>query len=653
MKNFFKCSICLVWLFCFFNSNAQEAAWRLSFDQPILWQQVTPLGDLLVNTSDGLYGVDPEHGTIKWKITQLGNLPGESYRILPTSYFNEFILGDRVVVLDPFNGKMIFDSQQVGYKSVLSINVLLESGGLMIYGIKDNLQSVLSCFDIQTGAQRWGNDNIFNNKTKMGSLFAALQTMAPADEGPENAFRMIEVSDGAFIIAVPSGIFKFDSSTGGQVWSADLPQPKGIISANQQYDLIRVPKSPNFYFVKSNYVMAYSIDKGTEQWPDVVKISGLVNEVINHPLGVILLPRIDPVNTGVKTNMVNASTGETLWGKNGKGTKLNGEVSGYYFLNENELALSMGNGENSFLNILDLKTGELKFDKSEKIHGMLDYTELLPCGMLYVTRSDENSNGELNIYDLKTGENKWSKSIRSGKTASGVESGANLFQVVSTEDQVYVYAGSENALFSIDKNTGGLKTMLDKVKLEGKDAVKAIELRENGIALLSDQNIVMANFNGGVAFQKYYPAPTDPGFLKALYGIASVSAALVSASAEITASNLEYAALQTSNSSAKGIYSLYSQAYNMEGDAYRAYSKGLMAQAKKRYKATSASQDDMFMMTRKPDKSIALIRVNKDSGEVEQSIDMGKDKTPMYQVDELSRSVYYGITPKELVCYHY
>ena len=165
--------------------------------------------------------------------------------------------------------------------------------------------------------------------------------------------------------------------------------------------------------------MALSIDKGTEQWPEVVKISGLVNEVINHPLGVILLPRIDPMNTGVKTNMVNAKTGEKLWGKNGKGTKLNGEVSGYYFLNENELALSMGNGENSFLNILDLKTGELKFDKSEKIHGELDYTELLPCGMLYVTRSDENSNGELNIYDLKTGENKWSKSIRSGRATAG------------------------------------------------------------------------------------------------------------------------------------------------------------------------------------------------------------------------------------------
>ena len=233
------------------------------------------------------------------------------------------------------------------------------------------------------------------------------------------------------------------------------------------------------------------------------------------------------------------------------------------------------------------------------------------------------------------------------------ENGTNLFQVVSNENQVYVYTSSENSLFSIDKNTGGLKTVLDKVKLEGKDEVKAIELRENGIALLSDQNILMANFDGGIAFQKYYPAPTDPGFLKALYGIASVSAALVSASAEITSSSLQYAAMQTNNGAAKEVYSLYSQAYDMEGDAYHAYSKDLMAQAKKRYKATSSSQDDMFMMTRKPDKSIALVRVNKDSGEIKQSIDMGKDKTPVYQVDELSRSVYYGITPKELICYKY
>ena len=58
---------CMVILALVVNAQPKSApSWSAKFKTPITWQRVHSLGYLIVNTSDGLYGVNPDDGKIRW-----------------------------------------------------------------------------------------------------------------------------------------------------------------------------------------------------------------------------------------------------------------------------------------------------------------------------------------------------------------------------------------------------------------------------------------------------------------------------------------------------------------------------------------------------------------------------------------------------------
>ena len=59
----------------------------------------------------------------------------------------------------------------------------------------------------------------------------------------------------------------------------------------------------------------------------------------------------------------------------------------------------------------------------------------------------------------------------------------------------------------------------------------------------------------------------------------------------------------------------------------------------KRFKATSATENYQFILTRLDD-GAGLAKVNKNTGEKEEEI-LLKDKKPTYEVDEFSGTLYY------------
>ena len=52
------------------------AQWRRDFAEPIAWQRVTALGDLLVGTTGALYAVDAATGDIRWSHRDLADVTG-------------------------------------------------------------------------------------------------------------------------------------------------------------------------------------------------------------------------------------------------------------------------------------------------------------------------------------------------------------------------------------------------------------------------------------------------------------------------------------------------------------------------------------------------------------------------------------------------
>ena len=649
--------------------HAQKTpTWSWDSGTKVLWQQITPLGNLVVNTREALIGVDTQTGETMWTLQELGNLQEDSYGIVPTTFFVEITRGDRITVVDAWEGKILFDSEAAGIKNVLSKNILYRGGAMLIYGFQPGLKPIMGCYSISTGQELWTNENIFSKdgekKSGFGSFVQAAQISADQSEQGGNAFELIEPDERSFIIATVNGIFKIETNTGNNLWSADIPQPKGAQSTSQEYKLIQAP-GPDFYFAKSNFIQAMDIESGAEVWPTPVKINGIVDRVITHESGLIILPKIDPNNNiaAPKANLVNYETGETYWGKNGKGIGLSGSITGTYFTSEG-LVLSMQKGDDAFINILDIDAGAMKYSKSEKISGYLRYTEVTPSGLWYVTNPDSRAQGEVNLYNLKTGKNVLSKSVKSGKPDSDEPVNTYDFLTANSPDKGYFFSHREKSVYEVDKISGQVKPLLEDIKFEGKEKPNKLELRDGGLVLSSEQNVLMIDINGGQKFHSYYRAPDQPGILKAIYGMAAVTAAIYSAEASMASASAAYAGTQTTDPTGKAIAGAVSEGYDEMAGDYKAYSKTAMSAAKRRFKATSESNNFIFMMVELEKEktgaakmfegaTFGLAQVSKDSGDVIDLIDMAKEKEPSYAVDPIAKAIYYRLNDNSIVAFNF
>ena len=646
------------------NPNRPAPSWSVQFGSDILWQQVTPLGDLVVGTHDGLYGVNGQSGQKSWEIKTLGDLPSTSYQILSGTFFAEVETDKAVIIINPEDGRVISDTKKSGFNNVLAKNLLYESGTLLIYGFKDNLQAYMSAFDVNTGQELWSSNELFGAaKQGLGGLINSLQVASDLDAGNQSgAFDIIEIDQNNFVIATGKGLYSIETSTGKVQWDSKIPTPKGAVSATTESKLIRGTAQDRFYFARSNYLMAYNLRDGSPIWDQVVKISGLVDQVVQYQQGLILLPSIDPNNTmfGAKVSYVDASSGTKSWGKNDKGIKLPGSVVNHQWVGD-LLVLSMQSGEKSFLNILDPANGSFKFRDHLKIKGALEYTEMTPSGLLYFTRANQYGKGEVNIFDLKTGDPRFSKSI----TSKFDEEDAHQSLLRDFKEQlVYVYTDDGHALYEINLENGMLRLLRDDLKLEGKEDIKQLEVREDGILLSSDQNLLMLDFNGKLLFHKYYPAPTEPGIVKALYAMESIRAALYSAQAHMISASFDQVADNVDPNAGREQIRQISDAYGQHGRNLQAYSSEAMSRAKARFNATRQGTDHIYMMIALDKqksgiaravegKKFALVRVSKIDGEIEQVMDMQDEKEPSYQVDNISNSIYYRMTPQEIISYRF
>ncbi len=643
-------------------------AWKLKFASSIRWQQITPLGNLVVNTDDGLYGIDPDKGKVSWEIKKLAGIPFESYQVLPNTFYAQISLDNQVIVLDPYEGKILSDTRKAGFKSVVAKNILYESGAILIYGFKEKFTASLSLFDIASGKELWNNSEVFTKSKGLGgfmSNLSAASDLAEGEDGP--AFNLIEVDEQAFIIANANGIFNINTQSGQMNWKADLPRPKGAVSSSNESKLIKAESGPYFYYARSNYLMGYNIKDGMQAWPEIVKINGLVNEIISHPKGLILLPKIDPVNNmfGTRINLVDYQTGKTSWGKKGKGLKIPGSVVNINYIDD-DIILVMADGDKSFLNILDVNNDQLKFDNSLKIKGVLEYTEMTKSGLLYITKPDINSLGEINIFDLQNGQPKLAKSIKSGRPADQAQFLSGKFRLLRAfkDNLLYVFSNKAKTLYEVNLDNAKMKILQEKIAFEGKERATHLEVRNDGLLLNSEQNIASIGFDGKIKFQKYYPAPKEPGILRALHTLDAIHAALYSAQAQMVASTFNQAAAQSSNELGREISSEIASAYDQQAQKARAYSSGAMAAAKRRFKASAVTSDFIFMMITldKQKTGVAkalegrnygLVRVSKNTGEIIETINMKDEKEPSYQVDDVQSAIYYRQNPNEIVSYKF
>jgi outer membrane protein assembly factor BamB len=679
MKTFLKVSmlVCIAMMMSIigYSQPKTSSAWSAKFKSPVNWQRIHSLGYLIVSTKDGLYGVNPNDGKILWENKNFPALnPDQFEEVQGTEFVAIAFMTDKSsripmqAIIEVTEGKVLFDSQkeQIG---VLSRHVLPNSGRLLIIGARPNtLAASLFMYDIASGKQLWANDDLFKaDAPQSKGLLGKLQAMGQQLSNLQSlTSQPVELKDQTMIITHPNYVIRLNSADGKVIWKNAItasqrgqtyfsPFRKDVVYVGTEVESENgsgftttsssgTQEQKKFYY---NEYYAFNLQTGASLWKQPAKENDKLNQVIMHEKGMIICPLSSQKPT---INLVNYETGETMWGKKGKGIKAQGSVVSYIMTEKGILiTTAFDNAWNSkaeeyYLNVLDPATGTLKFEKSIKLKGDLVSSEMIGKGLMFTTTR------EVNILDTNTGTLVWPNSIEAGVPFNSDK--PRPFPTATKGDKVFVFSPKEGGVFEIDKVTAAFKKITPaKIEFSGKEVPTAIEVTNDGLLLYSEQNIMKLGFDGLQKFYKYYPAPREPALMRALLAAQAVRAAYIGAAASAYSAAFQQASVESKDPAVKSMGQGLSKSFGQLSEAGFAYSSKAMRQFNARYKATMTTPNFVMMMTKQEKKGNQLVQVNKLTGEISSAVDIKNDKEPEYDVDQIYNYVYYRPNPSEIVCY--
>lgn len=561
---------------------------------------LTQGGTLVVATNNGLAGIKPSQKDLLFNFTDYGRVKGEElffvpntpYVIVDQSGFGG--MSSKKAVIDFISGKVLFSTEKNGWKTVNTCDVLMPENKLVVSGqrtSKEKFANAVAVYDLNTGNQE-SYFTMKGNRLVSGRPFILGQNI------------LLPTSKELLSININTGDIIWETKVGGVNWMQADPSGKEIYTFEGR----------NNGDTKVSKVSS----TGAILWPKEQTLKGSVSRFEILPNGLAVVSDVD--NSGKsgigalaagrsesKIAFLNTANGEDLWDK---APKTKGYVQHFYIMDDGILFGIYEGGINKIS-----YDGKTLFKKPLKTGENIQVMAETPQGLIYITDSDAN------IVNLNTGDQVWEKPLKY-KRASTVSSDFD-----AKNNRYLISADGE--LYAIDATTGE-SNVLANLKFEGKESPTSVEVRENGILLTSDQNMMMLDWNGTQKFHNYYRAPGKSAFGAILAGVSAVAAAT-------TAMASYHAANQNRNK--LGSYTTRGQNYADFGDNMAAVSGASVAEMLRRFKATSATKDDRFVLT-KLDDGVGLVKVSKDSGEVSKEIIL-KDKKPEYIVDEIGGVLYY------------
>jgi outer membrane protein assembly factor BamB len=627
------------------------AAWTVRVNGAIRWQQVTPAGALLVSTDGALAGVDIERGQVAWEKAELGGLPPDSVRPVEGSLLIEATRPGLWLVFDPVTGGVVFDSRRLGLTQVVTRRVLPQTGTLLVHGRRASGPPVVALYDLVTGEQRWANEGLFEQtEPKKKGLAGLMQGIVHLASGGVE-LQVLQAGPDVIVVYTLLGLRALDAKSGAVRWSATLPTARAGSPPRFVRLYPSLDRPDRIYVSFDERLMAYRLADGQALWPKPATVDGRIRDIVQHPAGIVMLPEALPadqpqakrvvVNGVVQTglNVARYDDGTTIADKplRMRGNVMDAMPAG------DAMVLAVDAESRTFVNVLDVATATLRLKKDVKIKGQLAYAELTPAGLLYVSHGDDNTNAEVNVIDLASGEPRFKDAIESGK---------HYLYHAAEGRTLYAYANKDHKLYAVDRDAGTFRALSGEVKLQGDEDPTALEIRSDGIALISPQNLVIFGRDGQVKKQAYYPAPQLPGLLRALYAINSVRAGLYGAAATAYGDAFAQASRRATDTTARRLTGQLAAAYTQGGAQLAGYSRQAAALATKRFKASLNVPGSVFMLTRAPDgKGNVLLQIDKDTAQPRSRVDLGKEREPVYAVDDIAGMLFLQTAPGTLAGY--
>lgn len=609
-KIIFKTAIAFFLVFTGQHLSAQKAEapnFTYNFDGKIDFMKLTDSGVLVVANGDGFAGIKPGQDKLHFNFTDYGKVKEEELQFIPLSPYvivsQGGLLSSKKSVIDFVAGKKLFATEENGWKLTYTCNVILPQNKLIVSGQRkaaEQYAMAVAVYDLVSGKE----EKLFKLKGA-----ATLVTGTP-----------LMVGDG-IIVPTSKSLMHIDTKSGNITWEAkvdDITWMTADATGKEIYAFEEKPGGDTKIHKISN--------TGQVLWKDSQKVKGKVSNFQILPQGLAVVS--DVADTGSnsvfaasaesKITLMSASNGEDLWDK---APKTKGYVQHFYVMDDGILFGIREGGINKIsfdgktLFKKPLKTGE-------NIHTMA----LTPKGVIYITDSDAD------IINLATGESIWSKPIKYKKAQSVCSS-------YDAKNKRYLISTGEEML-AINENTGEIST-LAKFEFKEKETPTTLSIRDGGLLLSSDQNIMMLNFDGSNKFHEYYKSPSRSTFGKIMGGIMAVAS---------TSMMVMESARAGANKNAIGQYNDVGREANRNAEFMASISSASFEYISKRFKASSATKDAQFILT-KLDDGVGLVVLNKDSGKVEKEIVL-KDKKPEYIVDDFGGLLYYKSSGSSLQAFN-
>ncbi len=639
-------SVVLMLTIIWFTSHAQvNEQWKKDLSGNLLWQQVTSYGNYFVCTDTEFAAYNPETGEQLWANQMFANISDNQLEEMSGSPLISINQGEDISILDPFSGEVKFNSTQAGIAELKTKQVLYKANGILVAGKTSGGEPIMLMVDMTTGKTVW----------QIEEKFGRIVTLS-------------EISDQELLIVTLFKNYKLNSKTGAVIWknstSKEAEQLEGMGAfgsllqgvaeqavANEDFviNFYQHPVKDIFIIAAenknesqtssgqtsisySNNYIAFNISDGSRLWSAPIEMKGQLGDLAFYKEGVIILP-----NNGGRTkiNFFDLNTATGKWGKKGRGIAIKGGIYSHLKTEKGILLISQ-NGDKNYLNFLDPAQGIITFEKPVRISGEVIRTAQSPKGILYITTQ------EINILDITTGELLFDKSIKTSPSL-----------LEQKDNKIYAYDLQEGEIKLIDITAGTVKKVSKAdLNFQGKENPGKLELRENGIFISAEQNVALFSYDGNIVYQKYHEAPREAGLKRALLYAQAARAAYIGASSYYAAGVLQSAApdVKQEDAVSGAIVEGFGMVYEDLGDAASDFAKQSFQQANARFKATAEGRDFIIIFG-KIEKDNALLKVNKDTGEVDGSINLGNEKDPKYAVDDVTGQVFKKTAETQITSY--
>ena len=629
--------------------------WKRDFAEPIAWQHVTALGQLLVATANGLYSIDPESGEPLWSRPDLSRLPAQGLRELagsPLVLITDGAQNSRTVILNALNGSLTFDSRAEKLTGVAATHVLTRSGSLLVAGFEaQKPEPTLFLYNIDDGKRLWSSNALAVGGNPLMNLLLSAAIVA-LDVSPVQS-EPLELPDGTFILGAMGNLYRFEQASGKVVWKTpfaggqfEFRQPEqrpGVVYVGaEEVQKIIEPDETTRERVSTLY-QGFTLSDGKPLWKRPVQFGNRMNRLI-IPLERGLLVSDGDSDKG-KVQLLDYDTGAPQWGNRARGVEISGMVVAHAFTDAGLILITgydsvWTNKDTEYLlYVLDSAAGAFRFEEPLKVKGRMLATELTDRGLIYVTTH------EVNVFDPATGALVTAPVLRTKKPLVTVDE-ARI---------VYAFNSDDGFVYRFDRDTAEIsKFSRAPFELVDRDEARALDVVDGRVVLTGQQTVAGFDADGALAFNAHYRAPRDPAWVRSLAWATAIRAGMASAYAGAYSAAFASAAGDAQDGSlGQAMAEELHKGFGELQQGYQGLASDYAQFARRRYQASAEARDFVFMMVQHEDRRVSLAQVSKLDGRIVGEIGMQGDKEPSYEVDDIGNLLFYRPSPSTITTYRF